>query len=416
MRRYAESHKTIHRSSAIRGPVAARFPVSHSGWSVILALTALLLIIATGCSKSDGNGGGSSTNAAHAAQRGGKGHGRNARKPSQPPIPIAVETARTGTIASYYTATATLEAEKQARILARANGVIRSLQCEEGDFVREGQALLKIEDETYKLLLAQAEANKQKFQDQFDRMKGLSDQQLVSMEEFERVRNDLRAAEAAEELARLNLSYTTVRAPFTGRITSRIVDIGQNVNQATELFVIADFKPLLAVVHVPSKEFKLLKRDQAVTLILDSNETRLSGRIKLVSPVIDPTSGTIKVTIEIPEYPEGTRPGDFAEVSIVTERRYDRTLVPKISVFADRGDQIIYVAVVDSTAERRVVEVGFQDGESAEIMSGVENGERVIVKGQRSLKHGSPIKIIGDKKEVDVVPTSAAAETTRAGS
>ena len=210
--------------------------------------------------------------------------------------------------------------------------------------------------------------------------------------------------------------FSLVRAPFTGRITSRMVNIGQNVNQATELFLIADFNPLLAVVHVPSKEFKLLKQDQAVNLTLDSNETRLSGRIKLVSPVIDPTSGTIKVTIEISEYPEGTRPGDFAEVSIVTERRYDRTLVPKISVFADRGDQIIYVAVVDSTAERRVVEVGFQDDESAEIMSGVKDGERIVVKGQRSLKHGSPIKIIGDQKEVEAVPTSAAAETTRAGS
>jgi membrane fusion protein (multidrug efflux system) len=127
-----------------------------------------------------------------------------------------------------------------------------------------------------------------------------------------------------------------------------------------------------------------------------------------VSPVIDPTSGTIKITVEIPEYPTDTRPGDFAEVSIVTEKRAGTTLVPKIAVFTDRGDQIVYVAA-DSTAERRVVELGFEDDENAEITSGVSEGEDIVVKGQRSLKHGAPIKIL----EADTA--SAGAPNKQAG-
>ncbi|MCK4775070.1 MAG: efflux RND transporter periplasmic adaptor subunit, partial [Candidatus Krumholzibacteria bacterium] len=142
------------------------------------------------------------------------------------------------------------------------------------------------------------------------------------------------------------------------------------------------------------KEFKKLKADQKVTIILDSTRQKLEGRIKLVSPVIDPTSGTIKVTVEIPKYPADTRPGDFAEVSIVTEKRMESVLVPKIAVFTDRGDQICYVAVADSTAERRVIELGFEDDQHAEILSGVAEGENVVVKGQRSLKNGAPIKIL----------------------
>jgi RND family efflux transporter MFP subunit len=144
---------------------------------------------------------------------------------------------------------------------------------------------------------------------------------------------------------------------------------------------------------VPSKEFKKLQPNQPVQLVLDSNKARLEGRIKLVSPVIDPQSGTIKVTIEIPTYPQGTRPGDFAEVRIVTERHEASTLVPKIAVFTDRGDQVVYVAA-DTTAERRVVEVGFQDDTSAEILNGIKSGEEVVVKGQRSLKHGAAIKVL----------------------
>jgi membrane fusion protein, multidrug efflux system len=166
------------------------------------------------------------------------------------------------------------------------------------------------------------------------------------------------------------------------------------------LFVLSDFDPLLARVHVPSKEFKKLKPDQPVELVLESNRQKLSGRIKLVSPVIDPTSGTIKVTIEITDYPAGVRPGEFAEVHIVTERRLGSTLVPKIALVTDRGEQVLYVAA-DSTAERRTVEVGFEDDNFAEILSGVSPDESIVVRGQRSLKHGSVIKILDENSTID---------------
>ena len=97
-------------------------------------------------------------------------------------------------------------------------------------------------------------------------------------------------AEADEGLARLALSYTTVTAPFGGQVTNRLVDVGQNLSVGTPLFVMADFEPLLARVHVPSREFNRLRQDQSVDLVLDSNGLRLDGRITLISPVIDPTA------------------------------------------------------------------------------------------------------------------------------
>ncbi|UCH82791.1 MAG: efflux RND transporter periplasmic adaptor subunit [Candidatus Latescibacterota bacterium] len=358
--------------------------------TLFAALIGLALIVsATGCGK---NG---DTAPQHAgAGSHGKGHaGRQG--PKQPPVPVAVKAVSVGAISSYYTATATLAAEKEAEVLARVTGVVQSLGCEEGDVVNKGSVLLQVDPREYELRVEQAEANTSNLEDRFNRMNDMYEQQLVSAEEFEDVKNQLKAAEAAEGLARLDLSYTTVRSPFVGRVVRRLVDVGQNVSAGTALFVVSDFDPLLAVVHVPSKEFKKLKPDQPVQLVLDSNQTRLEGRIKLVSPIIDPSSGTIKVTIEIPEYPADTRPGDFAEVSIVTEHRIGSTLVPKNAVFTDRGDQIVYVAA-DSTAERRVVDVGFEDDVNAEVLSGVTEGENVIVKGQRSLKHGAAIKILDD--------------------
>ena len=313
---------------------------------------------------------------------------------SQPPIPVAVEEARIGPIASYYSATATLEVRKEAEVLARVSGIVKKIEAEEGEFVQQDSVLLRIENNEYRLRVDQAAATTKNLKSRFDRMKELS-RDLVSVEEFETVKNDLETAEANEGLARLTLSYTTVTAPFTGRVVRRLVDVGQNVNVNTPLFMLADFNPLLARVHVPSKEFRKIETDQTVELVLDSNKQRLQGRIWLVSPTIDPTTGTIKVTVEIRDYPEDTRPGDFAEVRIVTERHPSGVLVSRSAVFTDKGDQVVYVAV-GTVAERRVVEMGFTTEDRAEILSGIRPGDRVVVKGQRSLKHGYPLKILED--------------------
>lgn len=352
-----------------------------------------------------GNGAGQ----AQGAGAGAPGGGPSSGAPKQPPVPVAVTAAATGSIASYYTATATLAADKEAEMLSRVSGVVQKLLCEEGDNVAEGQELLLIDNDEYRFRLEQAEADRKELEARMERMQKMRDQDMVSAEEYETVVNDLAASKADEGMARLNLSYTRVTAPFAGRVVTRSVDPGQTVSVGTPLFVLADFKPLLARVHVPSKEFNQLKPDQPVDLTLESSGTKLRGRIRLVSPTIDPTSGTIKITVEINEYPAGVRPGDFAQVSIVTEQRYHSTLVPKIALVNDRGEQVVFVSQADTTAERRVVDVGFQDDRNAEILAGVAVGDRVVVKGQRSLKNGAAIKVLDGESAAQAGDTSAAA-------
>ncbi|HKI83703.1 MAG TPA: hypothetical protein VKA63_05135, partial [Candidatus Krumholzibacteria bacterium] len=114
-----------------------------------------------------------------------------------------------------------------------------------------------------------------------------------------------------------------------------------------------------------------------------------------ISPVIDATTGTIKVTIEIDKFPPQVRPGDFAQVKVQTQRREGNVLVARAAVVNEKGEDVVYVAV-DSLAERRVVEVGFEDDDSAEILSGVQDGEKVVVKGQGNLKPAQPLHIIED--------------------
>jgi membrane fusion protein (multidrug efflux system) len=352
---------------------------------VVIVLLVLVGLGASSCNKGEGTAQGAG---------GAPAGGPPGAQTKEPPVPVAVAAASRGSIASYYTATATLAADKEADILARVSGVVQQLLCEEGDIVNEGQELLLIDNGEYQYRVLQAEAARADLESRYDRLTAMKEQELVSTEEYEKVVNDLATARAAEGMAKLNLSYTRVVAPFTGRVVTRRVNEGQTVNIGTSLFILSDFNPLLARVHVPAKEFNKLKPDQPVDLVLESSGTKLRGRIKLVSPTIDPSSGTIKVTVEITQYPSGVRPGDFAQVQIVTEQRTSATLVPKIALVNDRGEQVLYVSQADTTAERRVVEVGFQDDLNAQIMQGLDIGERVVVKGQRSLKHGSAIKVL----------------------
>ncbi len=391
---------------------------------ILLSLIFLLGVAMAvgGCSKSAESQG--------AGQPGGPGAGPGA----QTPIPVAVSPADTGSIASFYNATASLEAEKQAQVLARVSGVVGRLAAEEGDLVDEGAVLLTIDNDEYRFRLQQAEATTGNLRARYQRFEAMLAEQLTTEEEYQAARSDLANAEAEEGLARLNLSYTQVRAPFRGRVTSRLVDPGQNVSAGTELMVMADFDPLLARVHVPSRQFNKLSLDQTVDLVLDSSGQVLRGRIKLISPVIDPTSGTIKVTVEVPDYPADTRPGDFAEVRIVTERRTGTILVPLGAVINEKGEQVVYVVADKASgqgqgqgnnqgkpqgeskprgehaaqgqdnsgaqrpagpvARRKVVTVGFTDDDHAEILTGLSRGDRVVVRGQRSLKNGSPLKIL----------------------
>lgn len=325
--------------------------------------------------------------------------------PVQPPPPVAVTPATVGPIASHYATTATLEAEKEAEVLARVAGVVKSLACEEGDFVREGQALLTIENDEYRLRVDQMAARRAELAARFARVRDMMTQQLVTEEEFQKAKADLAGAEADEGLARLNYSYTTVTAPFAGRVVRRLANVGQNLAIGAPLFGLADMEPLLARVHVPSKEFRKLQPDQPVELVLDSTDERFTGRIKLVSPIIDPQSGTIKVTVEVATYPAGTRPGDFARVRIVTDQRPAATLVPKLAVFTEKGEDILFVAK-DGLAERRSVTLGFTDDDRAEITAGVQPGELVVVKGQRSLKQGAPLKILADEPAASPEPVT----------
>lgn len=323
-------------------------------------------------------------------------------------VPIAVAHVEVGQAQNRYVTTTTLEAESRADLRSRTTGTVEELLVEEGQLVKEGQILLVLEDDDLKLREASAQIELDRVQMEYARLKRMHDAGVLAPQEYETIQIDLKKAKADLEAARLQLSYTRVRAPFSGQVVRRMVDLGAHVTGGDLLFVMMDVDPLLARVFIPANRLGGVAAGQKVDMTVDSTAEMLHGTISLVSPIVDPETGTVKVTAELDNAPDRVRPGDFAEVRVVTDSRENALLVPSIAVFEEQGKKILYVAA-DGTASRRVVEVGFIDEGYTEILGGIQAQDLIVVKGQRNLRDEVPVEIL------EGPPEQAAAAATKVG-
>ena len=317
------------------------------------------------------------------------------------PVPVEVAAITSGEISSYITASANLVAEFEVKVLAEVEGRVSGLQVEEGQAVRKGQQLATLVPDDQQILLRKAELRESNARADFERAQDLIAKELISREEHDRLTVDYELARQELEEARWGLGKTVLRAPFDGRVTDRMVQVGQNVRPADELFQVTDFDPLIARIYLPERDVLGLAAGREVRITLNADDAiRFGGRIRQISEVVDTATGTVKVTVEADRPPQGVRPGSFVSIHIVRETRPEAVLVPREAVLRELQTAHVFVAG-EETAEKRAVVLGLEEGLMIEAISGLEPGERVIVAGQGGLKEGSPIKILGEPDPPD---------------
>lgn len=324
----------------------------------------------------------------------GDGQAKLTDEDESPAIPVEVIAVERGAITAFYSTTATLEADREARVVPRLGGTIVELLVEEGDFVEEGQVLARIDDDRYRIEVARIDATLRRMEQDFNRHREMHARDLISVDAFERAKFDFEAQQAQAELARLELSHTAIRAPITGVVSRRDIKVGNTVNTQDPAFVITSMDPLLATLHVPERELARLAAGQQADILIDALPGRnFNGHIARISPVVDPATGTFRATVEVRGDNQLLKPGMFGRVNIVHDTRDDVLLVPVQAVMVEDARASVFV-VNDGSVERRVVRLGYRNNGQVEIASGLEDGDVVVVTGQAGLRHNSRVQVI----------------------
>lgn len=309
-------------------------------------------------------------------------------------IPVQVESVRLGGVTAAYEGTATLEAEREATVVARTSGVLLELNVEAGDRVERGQVLASLDADRHRLEVAQARAQLQRLENDFDRMKELHARKLVSSDQFEQARSEFESQKATFDMAQLELSYTDIKAPISGVVSRRLVKEGNWIQDQQALFEIDDFEPLEAVLHVPEREFSLLKPGFPVSVRTDALPGRsFEGTVDRISPVVNPDTGTFDVTVELPNEDGTLKPGLFVRARIVYDERNGVPLIPRTALLTEDGTESVFV-VEEGVARKRNISVGYDDGRSVEVAKGLAEGQDVVTVGQSSLRDGTAVEIV----------------------
>jgi membrane fusion protein (multidrug efflux system) len=364
-----------------------------------------------------------------AACGGGSGNGKEkAAEDADPSVPVEAVSVARRSISASYSGTATLEADSEALVAAKVNGALLKLYVEEGDQVKEGQLLAQLDAENARLNLAKAEATLRKLENDYRRSNEMFERKLLSVEQNDKIRYDLETQRATYDLARLELSYTRIVAPISGVISRRLVKVGNYITINQTLFQIDNFDPLLAVLNVPERELDTLRAHQIVRMRVDSiPEHVFEGHIQRISPVVDSTTGTFRVTCEFRDKTDRLKSGMFGRLEIAYAQRDNALTIPRSALIEEDGEAAVYVVVAGSelekekavaeqtkagkepagadarkeekkiptwVAQRRLIKPGYGDADYVEVVDGVSEGDRVITVGRSAVRDGTAVQVL----------------------
>lgn len=346
------------------------------------------------------------------------------------PAPVVVGKAERKVAAVALDSIGTVEAIRTTTVRSQVTGMLMKVGFQEGRDVKEGDLLFEIDPRTFQNALRSAEAEAQKVRVQLEtanldvtRYRSLSEQGMVSKEQFQSIQTNqqslqaaLLAAGAAQETARLQLDFCTIRAPIAGRTGTLNVHEGDLVragDAGTGLVVINQMSPIYVTFSVPQQYLApITKYRGAGTLRVVANpaggDTSAEGELTFLDNAIDPSTGTLKLKATFPNADQRLWPGQFTEIHLVLAAP-EMLVIPTVAVQRDQSGSHVFVVKPDGTAEFRTVTIERASGENSVVTSGLNEGETVVTDGQLRVVNGLKV----DVKEPASAGTSAAPKAPR---
>lgn len=328
------------------------------------------------------------------------------------PVPVIIAKAQSGSMPIYLNVVGRAEAYEGVTVKSRIDGQILSVNYVEGQFVKQGDLLVRLDPGDFDARLAQAEAvvardeaQLAKAQADLERYQGLKARGFVSDEKVNEVRTNaaaaaasLKADQAGRELARLQVSYTAIRAPISGVVGARLVFPGSTVKiNDTALAVVNRVDPLYVSFAVPERHLAALRRSVSqgpvgVQVSLPgSKDAVFEGKARFIDNAVDATTGTIQMKALLDNRAARLTPGQFLNVSMVLDRLDDAVLVPNEAIQQGADGNFLYAVKPDETVDMRKLEIIASHQGMTAIGKGVAAGETVVTDGQLRLTPGAMV-------------------------
>jgi multidrug efflux system membrane fusion protein len=346
-----------------------------------------------------------------------------AHNPGPPLVPVIVTEAAKADVPIYYDALGTVSALNTVAIRAQVTGQIISINFRQGQEVKQGDVLAKIDPAPFKAALDQAIAKKNEDEAQLiDNEKDLARFKTLVLREAETQQDvdtqqakvdttkaTLEADQAAIEAAQTQLNYATITAPIDGVVGFRQVDVGNIIHtgDAGPLTVLTQIKPCTVIFTLPQNDLEPVRESmlQGPVSVLafdqDGKQQIAEGKLLLINNQIDQSTSTIQLKAEFPNQDERLWPGEFVHIRILITTRKDAVTIPAVSL--QRGPDGFYVWVIkpDNTAEQRPIGAQTINEDLAIATKGLDVGEKVVVDGQSRLDNGTHVAIRPQKAPSD---------------
>ncbi len=317
-------------------------------------------------------------------------------------VPVEAVRVKRENIKIFLVNNCTLEPEKQVEVAARASGIVLRILVDEGDYVESGKPLTKLDDKEPLLALREAKLKKENAERLYtSSLKNFNDN-IISKEEFDEKKFQLEIASVELEEKQLEYEYTTIVSPIDGIVVKKNIEQGYNIKKDEIVFSIADFDPILARIFIPEKDINKIAEGQPAKIISEFlPEKEFTGKIKLVSPVVDPESGTVEATIEIKnQMVEGLKPGMFVSVFTIVDQHRDALLIPKKALILEAESDEIFIV-------KDFALLSIATGQ-AEVLT---VGNSVICNQSMNIKEGATGSSILNGRIVDIAANQDAEET-----
>ncbi len=326
--------------------------------------------------------------------------------------PVKVFKAKRQRISEKLLFTGLIEARNKINITPDVGGKISKIYVEEGDKVQKDQLLAEMDTRAIRLQLEQAkaglavaEASQRDAQRNMERMERLKSENAVSEQQYEQLKlayeaadAQLQQARAALNLARHNLDVSIMKAPFNGVVASRNAEVGDVINPlmggfspSSGVLTLMDFSRVKIEIEVSSQDIVRIKKGMTALLRVDAFPERIfRGRVSIINLTADPMTRKFGVQIKANNPDLLLRPNTFGEVTLEISVHEEALVVPQIAVLENK---YVFVARDDNTVAKKEISLGLQNANMVEVISGIAEGDLVVVEGNYGLEEGAGIEI-----------------------